>query len=86
MQEIELILVCRIVSTLVVHEIVMIGFQLPVILEHLVQLVAESLFIRFDSRQLLSSLFPLILFLVEYALVLAFNLCNPLRSDAMSSL
>lgn len=64
----------------------MVGLQLPVILEHLVQLLAKSLFISFDARQLMACLFALGLFLIKQALVLALNLCDALGCDFVRSL
>ena len=64
----------------------MVGLQLPVILEHLVQLLAKSLFISLDARQFLACLFAFSLFLIKQALVLAFDLCNALGCDLMRSL
>ena len=64
----------------------MVGLQLPVILEHLVQLLAKSLFISFNARQLMACLFALGLFLIKQALVLALNLCDALGCDFVRSL
>ena len=69
-----------------VHEFVVVGLQLPVILEHLVQLLAKSLFISFDARQLMACLFSFGLFLIKQALILALNLCNALGCDFVRSL
>lgn len=69
-----------------VHQFVMAGLELPVVLQHLVELLTESLFVCLHARQLLLRLLDLSLLLVEDALVLRFNLGHSLRGDSVGAL
>ena len=52
-------------------------------LKHLIELLAEPLFVSLDPSQLLRCLFPLVLLLVEQTLILTLDLRYALRRDSM---